>query len=102
MEGGPETDADDVAALVEEGIGRRVANLVDLMPVPDPILGCALKAGISSVIGQTLTCNEMVGGDGSRRQRTWRIVRCLHDHIGGLITRTLWRAARCMVLLGLV
>jgi len=91
---------DGVANFIHEGIGHRIAELIDLMPAPDPILGCALKAGISSILGQTLACNEIVGREGGLRQRVREIVRCLREHVGGIFTRALWRAARCMVTLG--
>lgn len=93
---------DAVGDFVGESIGRQIEAIIEAMPVPDPILGCALKAGISSTLGQALTCNEMVGPDGPMRRRLWAIARCMADHGGGLLTRTLWRGLRCMASLGLV
>lgn len=102
MEIGNEEANDHIAEFVEESIGQQIHHLIDAMPVPDPLLGCALKAGISSALGQSLVCNELVGGEGTRRQRCWRIARCLREHIGGIFTTALWRAARCMATLGIV
>lgn len=97
-----EDQHDAVADFVDEHCDSWIEGLIAAMPVPEPILCCALKAGISSTLGQTIACNEFVGSDGTVRQRAWRIVRCLGDHIGGIFSRTLWRAARCMVSLGLL
>jgi hypothetical protein len=96
---GPQIDK--VAEAVESGLGDYVAGLIDAMPVPDPIFGCLLKAGISSTIGQAIACTEVVGLEGAVRQVVWRLARCMRDHIGGILTRTLWRTARCIVTLGM-
>ncbi|MCU7796172.1 MAG: hypothetical protein KZQ75_03450 [Candidatus Thiodiazotropha sp. (ex Myrtea spinifera)] len=99
METGDEGADDPVAEYIEKSIGHHIHEIIEAMPVPDPILGCALKAGISSALGQSLVCNEMVGSDGTKRQRFWRIARCLREHVAGIFTTVLWRAARCMVML---
>ena len=94
--------ADGVADFVEEGIGGQVARLIEGVPVPDPVLGCALKAGVSSVIGQALACNEIAGSDGGTRERLGRIVGCIRQHVGSIFSRMLWRAARCTATLGVM
>lgn len=99
MEIGEEGASDMVAEFVDESIGDHILDVINAMPVPDPILGCALKAGISSALGQALVCNEYVGGDGTKKQRFWKIARCMREYAGGIFTTTLWRAARCMVTL---
>ncbi|MCH8805115.1 MAG: hypothetical protein IH986_03395 [Planctomycetes bacterium] len=101
METGDPEEGDAIANFVEERIGERVCELIGLWPVPDPILGCALKAGISSALGQTLTCNKIVSSEGTAPQRVWRVVRCLRDHVGGIFTCTLWRTGRCILGLGI-
>lgn len=98
----PEDQPDTVADFVSEHCDPFILKLIDAVPAFDPIFGCALKAGISSTLGQTIACNEIVGSDGPVRQRAWRIIRCLGGHIGGIFSHTLWRAVRCMGSLGLL
>jgi hypothetical protein len=93
--------ADPVGEFVESGIAGQVEALIEALPVPDPFLGCALKAGISSALGQTLVCNERVGSGLPRGEKVRGVMGCLREHIGGIFSRALWRAARCMVRLGL-
>lgn len=102
MEIGEEGARDQIAEFIEKSIGEHILTVIEGMPVPDPFLGCALKAGISSALGQSLVCNELVGSKGTRKQRFWRIARCLREHVGGIFTTTLWRAVRCMATLGAV
>lgn len=90
---------DNVYDHIQEGLGNVIGEVIDAMPVPDPFFGCLIKASISSIIGQAVTCNELrrnYGNEGRFRQ----IVSCLRKHVKGIALRTLWRAARCMIRLG--
>lgn len=90
---------DDVYDNIQDGIGEVVGEIIDAMPVPDPFFGCLIKASISSIVGQAITCNELRGNYGTGK-RYRQILRCLGEHIKGIAFRTLWRAARCMIRLG--
>ena len=92
---------DKVYDHFEEGIGEAVGRLINSMPVPDPFIGCLLKASISSLVGQAITCNEMRKTYGEESGRFWQILKCLKEHLQGIAFRTIWRAARCMLRLGL-
>ena len=52
------------------------------------------------LIGQTLACNEKAGGPGGPRQRARRIFKCLLKNSGGILWKTAWRYALCVVRLG--
>ena len=93
-------EADAIGEAVEKGMGEKIGEMIDAMPVPEPFFGCALKAGISSVIGQTLACNEKAGGPGGPRQRARRIFKCLLKNSGGILWKTAWRYALCVARLG--
>lgn len=90
---------DNVYDNIQYGIGDAVGEIINAMPVPDPFFGCLIKASISSIVGQVITCNELRGNYGTGK-RYRQILRCLGQHLKGIAFRTLWRAARCMIRLG--
>ncbi len=90
---------DQVFDNINAGIGEAVAEMINAIPVPDPFLGCLLKAGISSVIGQAITCNELREQYGEGR-RINQVFRCMKKHVKGIGLRTLRRALVCMAKLG--
>jgi hypothetical protein len=76
-----------------------VEEIIAAIPVPDPILGCMLKAGVSATIGQAVTCNQHARRDGFR-QRVREIAACLIDNAGGIFSRAAWRLSRCIATMG--
>jgi hypothetical protein len=62
----------------------------------DPILGCAVKAGLSSIIGQAIDCCRSLEANGR-----WRIVaeylRCMAQNFGKISKIAMFRAFRCIV-----
>ena len=90
---------DSVYDNIQEGIGNAVAEIIDGMPVPDPVFGCLIKASISSIVGQVITCNELRGNYG-KGKRYRQILRCLGEHTKGIAFRSIYRAARCMIRFG--
>jgi hypothetical protein len=91
--------ADNVYDNIQDGVGEAVGEIINAMPIPDPFFGCLIKASISSIVGQVITCNELRGNYGTGKIYR-QILRCLGKHVKGIAFRTLWRAARCMIRLG--
>ncbi len=62
----------------------------------DPILGCAVKAGLSSIIGQAIDCCRSLEA-GAR----WRVVaeylRCMAQNFGKISRIAMFRAFRCVL-----
>lgn len=62
----------------------------------DPILGCAVKAGLSSIIGQAIDCCRSLEANGR-----WRIVaeylRCMAQNFSKMSRIAMFRAFRCIV-----
>ena len=90
---------DTLGEVVNENIGGVVEEIIAAIPVPDPILGCMLKAGVSATIGQAVTCNQHARREGFR-QRIREIAACLIDNAGGIFSRAAWRLSRCIATLG--
>jgi hypothetical protein len=81
-------------------------NGIYALPVPDPLLGCILKSGITSTIGQVIRCNNSVllSRDGDAQlpaaERVRLILRCLQANAGQIMKKAFWRTLRCWVTLG--
>jgi hypothetical protein len=62
----------------------------------DPILGCAVKAGLSAIIGQAIECARSL-----EQQFGWRVVsnylRCMSQHFSKISKIAMFRAFRCIV-----
>ncbi|WP_417488619.1 hypothetical protein [Maricaulis sp.] len=78
-----------------------VAAAIDAIPVPDPLIGCVLRAGIATAVGQAVACNEQVGGGGPLHERVQSVLGCLRGNGLRILGRTAARALRCMLLCGL-
>ncbi|WP_417485465.1 hypothetical protein [Maricaulis salignorans] len=78
-----------------------VAAAIDAIPVPDPLIGCVLRAGIATVVGQAVACNEQVGGGGELYARVRAVLGCLRGNGLRILGRTTTRTLRCMVMGGL-
>lgn len=86
--------------LVDRGdVG--LEKFLQSIPVPDPILGCAIKAGVSSLIGQAIKCRTEM-----ERARFWgqiaEFARCMRDHVGAIGRTALRRTFGCMISGGLL
>jgi hypothetical protein len=102
----------NVVRITIEGMEVREFELIDKpnseieaflqsIPVPDPILGCAIKAGVSAIIGQAQDCiNSCI-----LRERWGKIqefAECMRGHIGSIGGKALRRAFGCMISGGLL
>lgn len=102
---GPNNDdaVDEFGEQVNDSLGDIVEEAISSIPVPDPIFGCLIKAGISATIGQAITCHGRINSqriEGLIR-RTRAIAGCLIQNAGGIFTRAVWRAAKCIATFGM-
>jgi hypothetical protein len=89
--------ADPLAEQVSASLGAQLVVILGEMPAPDPII-CLVKAGLSSMIGQAIVCNESLGAETEAVGRRVRAIgRCLREHVRGILGRSLWRTARCLL-----
>lgn len=87
--------------LLEHGSESSVEELLQAIPV-EPGLGCLLKAGISTTVGQLIQCNFHTHADNGLRQKIWDMLRCLQ--VNGLImaSKIVGRTIKCIASLGMV
>jgi hypothetical protein len=78
-----------------------VEEIIQALPVFDPVLGCLLKGGISATAGQIIRCYEEADFVDQMTQRLRLTAYCLGRNAWGVLARASWRAARCMATLGL-
>lgn len=61
----------------------------------DRITGCAIRAGVSSIIGQAINCAR-----GLEEDRRWRLVteylECMRNNFSSISSTTMYRAFRCV------
>lgn len=80
--------------------GSPIEQMIQMIP-GDPVVGCLLKAGISTTVGQTIRCYGQAAGARSFRERIKETLRCLGQNTIRMILTATARTLRCMVLLGL-
>ena len=73
-------------------------QLIDRIPAEillDPIIGCAVKAGVSAVVGQGIECCRNLEAN-----LRWRIVTeymgCMRENFGSISKTAVYRAFRCI------
>lgn len=76
----------------------RVEELINEIPAPllgDPITACAIKAGVSAIIGQAIACVQRF-----EVAKKWRNVseffRCMAENFGNISKIAMVRAFRCI------
>lgn len=62
----------------------------------DPIMGCAVKAGISSIIGQAIDCCRSLE-DGDRWKAVGEYLTCMSKNFGKISRIAMFRAFKCIV-----
>lgn len=80
--------------------GNALEQAIQAIP-GDPVLGCLIKAGISTTVGQTMRCYNECSGVEALRRRIRATIKCLGDNFVGMIFTATTRAFKCMILLGL-
>jgi hypothetical protein len=82
------------------------SQIIDRIPAwiyggGDPLTGCLLRAGLSSVVGQVIRCkNETRGIDNWYFDRMRAMGGCLKTNVGRIGSRTALRAAKCALAAG--
>lgn len=75
-----------------------VEKVIDEIPVElaDPILGCAIKSGVSTIIGQGIHCFR-----GLEKSGAWRVFReflnCMKNRAGAITISAGAKTFRCMM-----
>jgi len=79
-------------------------NILEGIPVPEPALGCVIKAGIISVVGQVIRCNnQAVKGHHEadvHPQRIRKILVCLRENGVKVAKSAAFRTLKCWVTAG--
>lgn len=85
--------------LTGVSIAHSVETLIQYIPLPDPVFGCLLKAGLSTVVGQLAKCIYSTREIRERRIRA--TFRCLGDHGMDMLSTAARRTLWCMIRLGI-
>jgi hypothetical protein len=90
-----------VADAITPGLDRAIERIIQGVPVPDPIFGCLLKAGISTLVGQLLRCLQQIREVPTFGQRVRETARCLRHNGIAMLSTAARRTFMCMVTLGI-
>lgn len=66
----------------------------------DPITGCMVRAGLSTVIGQVLNCKNETARIGTWRQRLLAMGRCMAHHVPDMTATAIRRTLGCIARFG--
>lgn len=89
-----------IAAVLEDG-GDALSAIIDSIPVPDPVFGCLLRAGISTATGQIVSCYMAFRQVENIRQRIAHVLRCLSVNSLVMLSKFTWRTFKCALSGGL-
>jgi hypothetical protein len=97
--GGKEIFGVPLADLLDE------SQIIDRIPAwlygsGDPVTGCLLRAGLSSVVKQVIHCKNETRGLNWYRPRVPAIGQCLKANVGRISARMALRAAKCALSAG--
>lgn len=90
-----------IAGILEDG-GDALSAAIDSVPVPDPVFGCLLRAGISTAAGQIVSCYMAFRQVENIRQRIAHVLRCLSVNSLVMLSKFTWRTFKCALGGGLV
>ncbi len=84
----------DLSELFDE------SQILDRIPAAiftgEPVTGCLIRSGLSSVVGQLITCKSETAGVPWVRDRLIAISRCMRSNIPSMTGRAALRAALCV------
>ncbi|WP_152527671.1 MULTISPECIES: hypothetical protein [unclassified Afipia] len=75
-------------------------HAIAAIPAGDPILGCLIKAAVSTSVGQILRCYKEHRESPDWRAVTRKVLRCLGAHSARMLMTAIWRTGKCAVLAG--
>ena len=88
-------------AFTATAVGRSIEECIQRLPVPlDPVFGCLLKAGISTVAGQSVRCIGETKGVEVLWRRVREIFKCLGHSAPTMLLTAARRTFVCMIMLG--
>lgn len=107
LEGGDERPPDLVVRIQDREVLRvPLENLVDesiidqipgaLFGAGDPVVGCLVRAGLSTAVAQVLQCRRQTEGESWYRPRIRAIGRCIRRSAGSMAIGMVTRAVRCI------
>jgi hypothetical protein len=81
------------------------AEIIDKLPAQifsfgDPISGCLIRAGLSSILGQIIVCRKQTSGVPWFKERAKAMGLCLKEHIPEMTGRAAFKAAVCIAKVG--
>lgn len=81
--------------------GSPIEETIQAIPT-DPIFGCLIKAGVSTTVGQTMSCyNESYDAEGGLPARIRQTIICLGQNSIWMILTASTRTLRCIMMAGL-
>ncbi len=86
--------------IVDAQQDNRIEQLIGMIRT-DPVIGCLIKAGISTSVRQTMRCYDQTGSVTGIRNRIRAILACLGDNLANTAITATSRALRCMIWVGL-
>lgn len=81
---------------------KAVERAVDAIPAEyfiDPVTACAIKAGISAIIGQSIACFRSLENDG-RWKRVPEFLHCMAGKFSAMSKVAMYRAFKCIATFG--
>ena len=90
-----------ITEIMEDG-GDAISAMIDSIPVPDPVFGCLLRAGISTAAGQIVSCYMAFHQVANIRSRIAHVLRCLSVNSLVMLSKFTWRTFKCALGGGLV
>ena len=85
------------------GDNSSIEEILSHIPAGDPLLGCLLKAGIVTTLGQVIKCHhktQLNGADERLRKKIWNIIRCLGANSQTMLAKASLRTVKCWLALG--
>jgi len=77
----------------------QIETLIDNIPaglLGDPITSCAIKAGVSSILGQAINCARLLEAHG-HFQIVSEYLKCMVSNFGAISKTAMYRAFRCIL-----
>tara|TARA_R110002073_G_scaffold4213_3_gene28038 strand:- start:15399 stop:16004 length:606 start_codon:yes stop_codon:yes gene_type:complete len=70
--------------------------IINRLPAVDPIMGCFIKSGLSTSIGQIIRCNNTAQRELRGKRKVWELLKCLGQNKWNMVSKFTWRVLRCI------